>query len=65
VTGKKVPWTLAPRRDGDPALLYAANAKARAALGWVPRLPDLDSIVGTAWAWHRAHPHGYRTAAHS
>jgi UDP-glucose-4-epimerase GalE len=65
VTGNKVPWTLAPRRDGDPAALYAANGKARETLGWVPRFPELDSIVSTAWAWHRAHPHGYRTAAHS
>ena len=65
VAGKKVPWTLAPRRDGDPAVLYAANQKARAALNWTPRLPDIDSIVSTAWTWHRAHPHGYRRAAHS
>ena len=65
VTGRKVAWTLAPRRDGDPAVLYAANGKARAAFGWVPRFPELDAIVGTAWEWHRTRPHGYRTAAHS
>src|SRR2546422_749262 len=28
VTGKKVPWTLAPRRPGDPATLYASADKA-------------------------------------
>jgi len=60
VSGRKVPWTLAPRRPGDPAVLYAKADKARAELGWAPRFPDLDSIIGTAWAWHRAHPHGYR-----
>jgi UDP-glucose 4-epimerase len=65
VTGREVAWTLAPRRDGDPAVLYAANGKARAALGWVPQFPELDAIVGTAWEWHRTRPHGYRTAAHS
>ena len=59
VTGRPVPWTLAPRRPGDPAALYAAASKARAALDWTPRLSDLDSIVQTAWAWHRAHPQGY------
>jgi UDP-glucose-4-epimerase GalE len=59
VTGRQVPWTLAPRREGDPAVLYAAPQKARAELHWTPRFADLDSIVGTAWAWHRAHPHGY------
>jgi UDP-glucose-4-epimerase GalE len=61
VSGLKVPWTRAPRRAGDPAVLYAAADKALAELGWSPRFSSLESIVGTAWAWHRAHPHGYRT----
>jgi UDP-glucose-4-epimerase GalE len=59
VTGKKVPWTLGPRRDGDPAVLYAAADKARAELHWTPRFPSLEQIVETAWNWHREHPHGY------
>jgi len=59
VTGKKVPWTLGPRREGDPAVLYAAPDKARAELHWTPKLPRLEQIVETAWAWHRDHPHGY------
>ena len=62
VTGRRVPWTLAPRRKGDPAVLYAAPHKARTELGWTPRFPDLESIVGTAWSWHRTHPHGYAKA---
>lgn len=61
VTGQPVPWTLGPRRAGDPAALYAAPGRARAELGWLPRFTTLDAIVGTAWAWHRAHPRGYRT----
>jgi UDP-glucose-4-epimerase GalE len=59
VTGHRVPWTLAPRRPGDPAVLYAAAKKAQTELGWTPKLAELDSIVRTAWEWHRAHPHGY------
>ncbi len=59
VTARRVPWTLGPRRPGDPAVLYAAPKKARAELGWTPRFPDLESIVRTAWAWHQSHPHGY------
>ena len=65
IGGLEVPWTLAPRRPGDPAVLYAAPLKAQVELGWEPRFPDLDSIVRTAWEWHRAHPHGYRATAHS
>jgi UDP-glucose-4-epimerase GalE len=59
VTGRPVPWTLAPRRAGDPAVLYAAPGKAQAALKWTPTLGDLETIVRTAWDWHRTHPHGY------
>jgi UDP-glucose-4-epimerase GalE len=59
VTGRRVPWTLAPRRPGDPAVLYAAARKAEAELRWTPRFPGLESIVRTAWAWHQSHPHGY------
>jgi UDP-glucose-4-epimerase GalE len=61
VTGRPVPWTLAPRREGDPAVLYAAAHKAQRELRWTPRFGDLDSIVRTAWDWHRRRPHGYRT----
>jgi UDP-glucose-4-epimerase GalE len=60
ITGRKVPWTLAPRRAGDPAILYALPTKAQTALHWKPRFPDLDSIVRTAWEWHQSHPNGYR-----
>jgi UDP-glucose-4-epimerase GalE len=63
VTGRRVRWTRAPRREGDPAALYASPEKARAELGWSPRFPDLDAIVSTAWNWHTRHPQGYRAAA--
>jgi UDP-glucose-4-epimerase GalE len=59
VTGRHVPWTLGPRRPGDPAVLYAAPYKAHSELHWRPRFTDLDTIVGTAWSWHHAHPRGY------
>jgi UDP-glucose-4-epimerase GalE len=59
VSGRKVAWTLGPRRPGDPAVLYAAPHKAQAELHWTPRFVDIDDIVGTAWNWHRAHPKGY------
>jgi UDP-glucose 4-epimerase len=59
VTGRTVPWTLGPRRPGDPAVLYAAAHKAQRELHWTPRYPDLETIIRTAWDWHRTHPHGF------
>ena len=59
VTGLPVPVKEGPRRPGDPAELVAAPDKAMKELGWQPRYTDLDGIVRTAWAWHRAHPDGF------
>jgi UDP-glucose-4-epimerase GalE len=61
-TGLRVTVRRAARREGDPAALYAAPQKAQCELAWQPAFPDLDAIVRTAWAWHKAHPHGYGTA---
>ena len=60
VTGHPIPAQLQPRRAGDPAQLVASSEKAKTVLGWKPRYADLDTIVSTAWAWHKAHPHGYK-----
>ena len=59
VVGSPVSWTMGPRRPGDPAVLFAAPQKAKAALHWTPKFVDIEAIVRTAWNWHRAHPHGY------
>jgi UDP-glucose 4-epimerase len=59
VTGREVPMRLLPRRPGDPAQLVAGAARAHEMLGWQPRLSALDDIVGSAWRWRLAHPHGY------
>ena len=61
VTGHEVPFTFAPRRPGDPAVLFAAAHKAQAELHWAPAFGDLETIVRTAWDWHRNHPHGYES----
>ena len=61
--GRAVSWTPAPRRPGDPAVLYASSGRARGELGWRPRFGGLDDIVNTAWRWHAAHPHGYNSGA--
>jgi UDP-glucose 4-epimerase len=53
VAGKAVPHSVGARRPGDPAVLVSDPAKARSELGWVAASSDLDTIVSTAWAWHR------------
>ncbi len=59
VTGRQVAWRIAPRRPGDPALLFASTARIQSELGWRPRYADLDTVVETAWRWHRTHPRGF------
>ncbi len=59
VSGRKVPYRIAPRRPGDPAVLVAASERARHELGWRPQFDDLDTIVRSAFVWREAHPNGY------
>ena len=51
VAGKKVPFVMGPRRDGDPPLLVADSTRLQRDLGWKPEYSDLHRIVETAWAW--------------
>ncbi|MGZ5439439.1 MAG: UDP-glucose 4-epimerase GalE, partial [Candidatus Aminicenantales bacterium] len=53
VTGRPVPYDLGPRRQGDVAVLLASKAKAGRVLGWKPGLSSLETIVRSAWNWHR------------
>ena len=60
VTGHPIPAKEEPRRAGDPSMLIASSAKAREVLGWNPQYADLETIIGTAWKWHKSHPNGYQ-----
>ena len=53
VTGQKVPYTIGPRREGDPAELVASSEKLRGRLGWTPRFAELETIVEHAWRFAR------------
>jgi UDP-glucose 4-epimerase len=59
VTGKKISYTIAERRAGDPAKLIGSSEKATRELGWKPLYADLEAILETAWRWLKDHPHGY------
>ncbi|MBN1380400.1 MAG: UDP-glucose 4-epimerase GalE [Deltaproteobacteria bacterium] len=53
VTGRDIPVTYEARRAGDPHVLVGSADKAREVLGWKPHYADIDTIVKTAWNWHR------------
>ena len=60
VVGREIPRAIGPRRPGDPPVLVASNARARALLGWTPRRGTLGEMIGSAWRWLETHPEGYR-----
>ncbi len=51
ITGLKVPFTMGPRREGDPPVLVADSTRLQEELGWKPEHSDLRAIVEAAWAW--------------
>ena len=59
VTGHSIPAKEEPRRAGDPSTLIASSEKAKDILGWKPKFDDLETIITTAWNWHKNHPNGY------
>jgi len=58
-TGHAIPTVSGMRRAGDPARLVADCSLAQKTLTWEPCYPTIQSIVDTAWNWHRNHPRGY------
>jgi UDP-glucose 4-epimerase len=57
VTGQQLSVEKGGRRQGDPPVLVADASLAKRELGFAPQLSDLETVVATAWAWHRrAHP---------
>ena len=49
VTGKKLNYTVAPRRKGDPIELYSTMQRAGNVLEWKPDHSDLKTIVESTW----------------
>src|SRR5215217_7299832 len=59
VTGRDIPVREEQRRPGDPAELVASSQRIRDELGWVPRKPEIETMIADAWAWFQARPEGY------
>ncbi len=56
-TNRKIPIVETDRRAGDPAVLVAGSEKIKTELGWRPRYETLETIIQTAWNWHRKEMH--------
>jgi UDP-glucose-4-epimerase GalE len=56
VAKRTVPTRPEARRQGDPPRLVADPSAAQRALGWEPKLSDLDVIISTAWEWANRNP---------
>jgi UDP-glucose 4-epimerase len=59
VTGNPIKAEIAARRAGDPAILIASSEKAVNELNWKPKYDSLETIIETAWKWHKNHKAGY------
>lgn len=59
VTGQNIPMVKAGRRAGDPDVLVAKTNKIQERLGWEALYSDLETIVRSAWTWHKKHPKGF------
>lgn len=52
-SGQKLPWSFAPRREGDIEQIWADPSKIKSTLGWEPKY-DLDDMTRTAWNWQKS-----------
>lgn len=58
VTGQKIPYQVAPRRDGDVAILLANPQRAKDILNFSTEYTTSD-MCRDAWHWQSNNPNGY------
>lgn len=58
ISGRVVPYQIAPRRNGDPVAVFADPTLVQATLGWKATM-GLEEIISSAWKWHSTHIEGY------
>ncbi len=56
--GKKLPYSIKPRRAGDIPACYATSKKAEEELGWRAEY-DLEKMCLDQWNWQKNNPNGY------
>ena len=60
VTGREIPYKIAPRRPGDLATVYSSPDKSAELLGWKAQY-SLEDMCRDAWNWQSNNPMGYET----
>ncbi len=58
--GRKLPYSIKPRRAGDIAACYADAGKAKRELGWEAKL-GIDEMCASLWKWQTQNPKGYNS----
>jgi UDP-glucose 4-epimerase len=57
-SGRRIPFSVAPRRPGDVASCYADPSLARERLGWEAE-HGIDRMCADAWRWQERNPKGF------
>ena len=57
-SGRKVPYEIGGRREGDIAACYADVTRARTELGWTATR-GIDEMCADAWRWQSQNPDGF------
>ena len=57
-SGKKIPYTIMPRRAGDIATCYSDPSKAAKELGWKAER-GIEEMCEDSWRWQSQNPDGY------
>jgi len=65
VGNRSLPSRRVEAEEGVSVSIVGDPAGARDLLGWEPQFSDRETILETAWAWHRGHPTGFTVARSS
>ena len=49
ISGKQINYRIVPRREGDPASLYAKADTAKKLIQWTPGFSDLKTMIESTW----------------
>lgn len=53
IARSEILYSIKERREGDPARLVSDSKAAKRELLWRPQYTTIDSILASAWAWHK------------